>query len=198
VTVLPTTVLLSRPPWTPAATLAEASPTYRRGATSALICNTGNYALIVQGAQNTVVSNNPCLAAPGASGANTAAAIINGSTTNGLSLASTLIEGNQFTGGLQFLSGPATSLPVVRGNPGYNPVGAPSTPAVPASGTALAGNPNDATFYVTAGASSVTMAIENGPTITVPAGACVPIRVPATKTLTPTYTTAPTWVVEYE
>ena len=83
----------------------------------------------------------------------------------------------------------------VRNCPGINPVGV-VTVAVPASGAAVAAAGYDRTFYVTASTTSVTLAIQNGPTITVPASACVPVFVPAGKTLTPTYTTAPTWVVE--
>lgn len=35
-----------------------------------------------------------------------------------------------------------------------------------------------------------------GPTVTIPAGACVPVFVPAQQTITPTYTDAPAWVVD--
>lgn len=82
--------------------------------------------------------------------------------------------------------------------PGLNPFGT-QTVAVPATTVATAALPFDATYYVTAGSSgTTTMAISGGPTITIPASACVPVRVPAGKTLTPTYTSAPTWVVEGE
>lgn len=85
----------------------------------------------------------------------------------------------------------------IRGVQGYNPVGS-VTVAVPASGTAVAAAPYDRTFYVTNGSASSTFAISGGPTITLPASAVLAIRVPAGETLTPTYTTAPTWVVEGE
>lgn len=80
---------------------------------------------------------------------------------------------------------------------GFNPVGL-VTVAVPASATAVAAASYDRTFYITAGTDPVTCAIANGPTIKVPASACVPVFVPAGKTLTPTYTAThpPTWVVE--
>lgn len=80
---------------------------------------------------------------------------------------------------------------------GYNPIGL-VTVAVPASAAAVAAVPYDRTVYVTAGTDPVTCAIANGPTIKVPAAACVPVFVPAGKTLTPTYTAThpPTWVVE--
>lgn len=80
---------------------------------------------------------------------------------------------------------------------GYNPVGL-VTVAVPASGTAVAAAPYDRTFYVTASTSTVTMAIENGPSPVIPASGFGTIRVPAGMTVTPTYTAAPTWVVEGE
>lgn len=70
-----------------------------------------------------------------------------------------------------------------------------ATVAVPASGTAVAASPFARTFYVTAGASTVTMAIQNGPSPVVPSGGFASIRVPANLTVTPTYTAAPTWAV---
>ena len=84
------------------------------------------------------------------------------------------------------------SLPV-------NPVGV-VTVAVPASGTAVTAAPYDRTFYATAGTDAVTLAIENGPTVKIPANAMGTVHVPAGKTLTPTYTAThpPTWVVEGE
>lgn len=84
---------------------------------------------------------------------------------------------------------------ILRDNEGINPVGV-VTVAVPATTVAVAAAIYDRTFYVTNGASSSTFAIGGGPTITVPASALATIRVPAGKTLTPTYTNAPTWVVE--
>lgn len=86
---------------------------------------------------------------------------------------------------------------LVKNNLGYNPRGLVDVP-VPASGTAVGATITDGTFYVTAGTSACTIALSSGPSITVPAAACVPIRVPAGVTLTPTYSAAPTWVVEYE
>lgn len=85
----------------------------------------------------------------------------------------------------------------LSGNPGFNPVGI-VTVAVPASGTAVTSSPYDRTFYVTNGTASSTFAISGGPTITLPASAVGTIRVPAGQTLTPTYSVAPTWVVEGE
>jgi hypothetical protein len=90
-----------------------------------------------------------------------------------------------------------TGTSVFRGNSGYNPVGTVS-PGVPASGSAVAAVAYDRTFYITTAAGTSTFAIQNGPTITIPATGFGTVRVPAGKTLTPTYTNAPTWVVEGE
>ena len=76
---------------------------------------------------------------------------------------------------------------------GYNPVG-PVTVAVPASGTATAALPYDATYYITQATAASSVAVQ-GQTIDIPIGGPTAIRVPAGETLTPTYTTAPTWVV---
>jgi hypothetical protein len=55
----------------------------------------------------------------------------------------------------------------------------------------------DRTLYITAGATGTsTVAITNGPTITIPASACVPVFLAAGGILTPTYTSAMTWVVQ--
>lgn len=87
---------------------------------------------------------------------------------------------------------------VYRNNNGYNPVGS-QVVAVPASGTAVAAAQIDRMFYVTAGASTCTMAIGGGgPSPVIPANGLASIRVPAGATVTPTYANAPTWVVEGE
>ena len=71
------------------------------------------------------------------------------------------------------------------------------TIAIPSTGTAVPAAPYDCTFYITANASgTTTVAISGGPTITIPAGTCVPVFVPAGQTLTPSYANAPTWEVE--
>lgn len=82
-------------------------------------------------------------------------------------------------------------------NPGYNPVGV-VTVAVPATTVAVTAVPYDRVFYVTAGTGTTTVAISGGPTITLTPSALNTIRVPAGTTLTPTYTAAPTWVIEGE
>lgn len=83
---------------------------------------------------------------------------------------------------------------------GYNPVGL-VTVTVPASGTATAALPYDATFYVTASTSTVACAVTDaGGTsqivATIPASGFAGVFVPAGSTLTPTYTAAPTWTVQ--
>lgn len=85
---------------------------------------------------------------------------------------------------------------------GINPVGV-VTPVVPASGTPVAAQPYDRTFYVStvAGTTSCSIALASGPTIPFVASTAqvVSVRVPAGIAPTPTYTgTAPTWVVEGE
>lgn len=70
--------------------------------------------------------------------------------------------------------------------------------AVPASGSPVAAISYDRYFYVTAAAGgSVSLAIgTSGPTVVVPASYMGTIFVPAQATLTPTYTSTPTWVVD--
>ena len=126
--------------------------------------------------------------------------------TNGLQIQNTandvLVANNRFS--VSTVTAPVSTapIPIFRGNVGYNPIGVVS-PAVPASGTAVAAAQYDRTFYVStvAGTTACSMAIQNGPTITFVASVAqvVAVKVPAGKTVTPTYTgTAPTWVVEGE
>jgi hypothetical protein len=89
----------------------------------------------------------------------------------------------------------AASSAIVRHNVGYNPIGN-LTVTVPASGTAIAADARDRIFYVTGGTGGVTLAMSTGGTITIPAATCVPVSVPAQSVFTPTYTSAPTWVVQ--
>ncbi len=107
----------------------------------------------------------------------------------------TLISGNTFAG--TFSDGPigfASAAGIaIRNNPGYNPVG-PTAVAVPASGSATTALPYDATFYITQATAASSVAVQ-GQSIAIPVGGPTAIRVPAGQTLTPTYTTAPTWVV---
>jgi hypothetical protein len=86
----------------------------------------------------------------------------------------------------------------VRRNRGYNPTGAVAI-TVPASGSATAGRAFDMTFYITAGTSTCSCAVSGGgPTVVIPANGFGTLRIPAGITFTPTYTNAPTWVVEGE
>ena len=100
-----------------------------------------------------------------------------------------------FSGGLvNVYSGP---MPTFRNCTNINPAGT-RTVAVPASGTAVAADYMDRTFYVTAGVGGCKMAIQGGPSVVIPTGALGTVRVPAGQTVTPTYTATPTWVVEGE
>ena len=123
-----------------------------------------------------------------------------GSPTAGASLngggGPVIVLGGNIDGAVSSVTGAPSAI---RNVTGYNPVGS-VTVAVPASGTAVTAAPYDRTFYATAGTDAVTLAIENGPTVKIPANAMGTVRVPAGKTLTPTYTAThpPTWVVEGE
>jgi hypothetical protein len=105
------------------------------------------------------------------------------------------VRGNGTTG--MTIAATVDATVIVRDNPGFNPVGV-VTVAVPATTVATAASQYDQTFYITAGASTCTCAISGGPSPVIPSGAFAAIRVPAGQTLTPTYTSAPTWVVEAE
>jgi hypothetical protein len=85
----------------------------------------------------------------------------------------------------------------IRHCPGFNPVGA-EVIAVPLTGVAVAAVQWDRTYYVTSGAGAVTMTIQGGPAVVIPAAQLAGVRVPALKSVTPTYAVAPTWVVEGE
>lgn len=130
----------------------------------------------------------------------TANTVCNGGVFNGIndSGTSNVFQNNNLRDLYNVAVSAAAATAIVRNNTGANPIGV-VTPAVPTSGTAVAATYYDRTFYITTGAATTTVAISNGPTITLQAsaaGQCV--RVPAGKTLTPTYTNAPTWVVEGE
>lgn len=80
-------------------------------------------------------------------------------------------------------------------NIGYNPLGVVVV-GVPATTVAVPVQPYDRTFYITTRAA-VSVVISGGPSISLPTVGLTTIHLPATKTLTPTYSsTAPTWVVE--
>jgi hypothetical protein len=101
---------------------------------------------------------------------------------------------NEHTALYNFGTGSTTKA---HDNGGFNPVGVVS-PSVPSSGSPTTAQVYYQTFYITAGASTVTCAISGGPSPVIPSGGFGTIRVPATQTLTPTYSSAPTWVVEGE
>jgi|HubBroStandDraft_6_1064221.scaffolds.fasta_scaffold00184_40 hypothetical protein len=150
--------------------------------------DTGNDGIAVQSAAAIVTGNYV------KTGVTTAASVgisIRGTASN------VLVSGNNVVGtwGGGAMTVAAAVGHVARNNVPYNPVGV-VTPAVPASTVAVAAQPYDRMFYVTDGALGCTMAIQNGPSVVIPATSFASVFVPANKTVTPTYTNAPTWVVE--
>lgn len=121
--------------------------------------------------------------------------LLTGNTITNAKIAGNDVRGNGTNSML--IAATVDGTVIVRDNPGFNPVGVVS-PAVPATGVAVAASQYDRMFYVTAGASTCTCAISGGPSPVVPSGAFASIFVPAGQTLTPTYASAPTWVVEAE
>jgi hypothetical protein len=99
------------------------------------------------------------------------------STQNHLRLFNTTdvdVHHNTIEGTPIFLADGSAGI-TIRDNPGYNPVGV-LTVAVPATTVAVAAAQVDRTFYVTANASgTTTIEVGAGPTITIPASACVAV-----------------------
>lgn len=84
----------------------------------------------------------------------------------------------------------ATGTGAIRNNLGYNPLGAITAPAVPATTVAYTNNTGlDCTVFVTGG--TVTVIKVNAATTGLTSGT---FRVPAGQTIAITYTVAPTWV----
>jgi hypothetical protein len=107
-----------------------------------------------------------------------------------------LVSGNDLRGNtVAPVLGPAGTSSSFTANLGYNPVGL-VTVTVPPSGTPVAAAAYDRTFYITAGSGPVSLSKSTGVTVELPSNTMTPVFVPAGTTLTPTYTTAPTWTVE--
>lgn len=107
----------------------------------------------------------------------------------GGSISDVTLIGNRLIGATAAILDSTGGAVFYRDNQGYNPVGALTAPAIPASGTAYTNAFGvDATVYVTGG--TVT-AIDVGGTATGMTSG--PIRVAAGQTITLTYTSAPTW-----
>jgi hypothetical protein len=113
-------------------------------------------------------------------------------------------EDCDFSGTGASLSSIFTNLPTwVRNCRGYNPHGS-ITVTVPASGSPVATALHyDAIYYITAGASACTVVRNTngfgggtGPAVVIPAGQMVPVWIRAGATFTPTYSSAPAWVVD--
>jgi hypothetical protein len=78
---------------------------------------------------------------------------------------------------------------VIRNNPGFNPVGSQTPPAIPSSTVALTNPfPYDMTVFITGG--TVTVIAIGGTSTGLTSGA---FRVPANQTIKLTYSVAPTW-----
>ncbi len=117
-------------------------------------------------------------------------AIVNSNTTGSHVLNCYCVGGNHASGA--FNTDAPTST-IVRNFRGYT-VGS-ITVSVPSSGVAIAAVAYDRYFYVTTSTGSTTIAISNGPTVTLQASTAGQlVFCPAGQTLTPTYANAPTWV----
>ena len=112
------------------------------------------------------------------------------SSTNPIHVTNNVLQGNTSSA----VGGTPLTTSVYRGNASYNPRGV-VTVAVPSSTVAVAAVQYDRVFYVTANAGGATTCAVGGTSVVVPASACVPVMVPAGVTMTPTYSSAPTWVV---
>lgn len=112
------------------------------------------------------------------------------SSSNGARWQDNNFAGTGFTASTMY----STSPKISSNNRNYNPFGSQSV-SVPATGVATSGSPHDRFFTITAGATSCTIDITNAGTVTIPANAVLTLFVPASATVTPTYTNAPTWVV---
>lgn len=110
---------------------------------------------------------------------------------------------NLFSGTGSIISTIFANLPsIIRNCSNYNPKGS-QTVTVPATGVATTALHNDAMFYVTAGATSVTVTRNTGgaggsggPGVVVAAAATQSFWIPAQTTVTFTYTNAPTLQVD--
>jgi hypothetical protein len=112
------------------------------------------------------------------------------SSSNGAKWEDNNFGGTGFTASTMFSNSPKYAFH----NRNYNPFGSQSV-SVPATGVATSGSPFERFFTITAGATSCTIDITNGSTVTIPANAAVTLFVPPGATVTPTYTNAPTWTV---
>jgi hypothetical protein len=102
-----------------------------------------------------------------------------------------LISANVFNSANNSVVSVGTSS-AMRGN-NMQPVGV-VTVAVPATGVAIAATFYDRWFYITDTSTGTTIDVGAAQVAAIAAGATVPVFVPAGQTMTPSYTTAPTWV----
>lgn len=84
---------------------------------------------------------------------------------------------------------------VIRNCAGINAALAQTSPGIPASTTALTNPfPYDMTVYITAGASTVAVAVGGTAVFTIPANGIASVRIPAGTSITLTYANAPSWI----
>jgi hypothetical protein len=168
------------------------------------------YGFFLQGLTNCAVTGNSMLNATGTNGATFFAETCANCTFIGNSCVSNLSGGhlsmvffsvtNSTISGNQAGFSPSVSSCTgckVTNNMGLNPFGVQAV-SVPASASSTTAANFDQTFYISASTGTTTVVLSSGPTITLTASALNTVRVPAGVTLTPTYTNAPTWVVEGE
>lgn len=104
------------------------------------------------------------------------------------------ITGGRATLGSNGLIGTGPVVGHIRGLDGYNPVG-PVTVSVPSSGSAVAAEPYDRVFYIVAADTGSSVSVDGSGAINLVNGQVISVAVPANSTLTPTYTSSPSWVV---
>jgi len=122
--------------------------------------------------------------------ANHVASVIN-STAGTMTVQNSTFNGVGFTSANIIAGFPK----IIRNCRGYNPLGAITPPAVPASGVNVATQSIDMTIYIKGGTlTAITVGgVATGISAAASAGAVHTIRVPAQQTINITYSVAPTW-----
>ncbi len=102
-----------------------------------------------------------------------------------------LVDGNFFLGAPAFVTNyPSRAM----ANYGFNPIGPVTAPSVPGSGTAASNTfGQDVTVYLTAGGGSCAIAIGGTTLMTVPSSGVASFQLGWEQSVTPTYSSAPTW-----
>ncbi len=137
------------------------------------------------------ISQNDFNTPKGSSSGQVTAVGFHGSSSNGAEWNDNNFGGTGFTASTMFSTSPKYAFK----NRSYNPFGSQNV-SVPATGVATSGAPFERYFTISANAGgSCTIAITNASIITIAAGTALTLYVPPGATVTPTYTSAPTWVV---